>query len=258
MTQFVKHRPILLTSAMVQATLNDLKTNTRRVMKSQPKPTPARIVHCAEAWGKVPAHAFIPESNSGKVGIFEPYFYTCLYGLPNERLWVRESHWQFGQWFPKTGGKGKRWAIYAKLPICVRYTTEKPISQPGGSETCHWRRVPGIHMPRWASRLTLEIDEVRAERLQDISEADARAEGVSKIHSMTGTTYKNYLWHGGAQVTQKQVDRWPYQFSDYETAKGSFSSLWNSINGDKPGFAWADNPYVWVIVFQTVDRETEE
>ena len=87
-------------------------------------------------------------------------------------------------------------------------------------------------MPRWASRITLEVTDVRVQRIQDISEADAKAEGVEPD--------SRYIDHYKSYLDSK---------SHYPSARGSFISLWNSINAAK-GFGWAENPWVWAISFK--------
>jgi hypothetical protein len=102
-----------------------------------------------------------------------------------------------------------------------------------GNKPFHMKWKPSIHMPRWASRITLRITDIRVERLQDISEDDARAEGAM-WHD--GGTY----WHSG----------WRHDYSDvHADAYSSFARLWNNING--PG-AWDANPWVWVVSFERV------
>ena len=119
-----------------------------------------------------------------------------------------------------------------------------------------------LHMPKWAARTWMEVTGVRAERLQSISEADAIAEGIAPLFSAQERAsrpeydvdgYRNYLWHGwvGKTITQKQADAWPHQYSSYDTARGSYSSLWESFNG--PG-SWAANPWVWVYEFKRIQR----
>ena len=122
---------------------------------------------------------------------------------------------------------------------------------------------PSIHMPRWASRITLEITDVRVERLQNISEADAIAEGIAPLFSgeevagrpdcaLDPMPWRNYLWHGhvGRSILAAQSDAWPHQFSSYDTAVGSYSSLWASINGAE---SWDANPWVWAVSFKRVE-----
>jgi hypothetical protein len=117
-------------------------------------------------------------------------------------------------------------------------------------------------MPRWASRITLEITDIRVERVQDISEEDAKAEGVEYLFTdevieqrpelaEDVRTYKNYLWHGHFGqygLGNRQSDNWAHQYSNYKDAKGSFSSLWEIVNA-KRGFGWSANPWIWVLEF---------
>jgi hypothetical protein len=118
--------------------------------------------------------------------------------------------------------------------------------------------------PRWASRITLEITGIRVERLQDISEEDAAAEGIERLYSQSDKanypndnriqsdqSWANYLWHGhvGRSITQKQSDLWHWQYSNYKVARDSFSSLWASINGLE---SWSKNPWVWVVEFRRI------
>ncbi len=97
-----------------------------------------------------------------------------------------------------------------------------------------WR--PSVHMQRRASRLTLRVTDVRVERLQEISEGDARAEGLSTIHVSGGSGSNGHMaWCAGGSVT----------------ARERFAALWDEINAKRA--PWADNPWVWVVVFERVD-----
>lgn len=98
------------------------------------------------------------------------------------------------------------------------------------AKSMKWR--PSIHMPRWASRITLDVVDVRVERLQDISEEDAKAEGCEEI---TPGFYRNYLSTDGAT---------------FYSAAMSFQSLWESINGPD---SWDANPWVWVVTFKKIN-----
>jgi hypothetical protein len=109
----------------------------------------------------------------------------------------------------------------------------------------------GRFMPRWASRTLLEIVSLRIERVHEITDADAIAEGIAP-NKFGG--WNNYLWHGHhgrMGMGNKQSDAWPYQFSNYENPRDSFSSLWESINGPR-GFGWTENPFVFVIGFKVL------
>ena len=131
-----------------------------------------------------------------------------------------------------------------------------------GAERYFWR--PAQHMKQEHSRLTLEITDIKVERLKDISEEDAIKEGVNKLFTQEemkhvlrvhqiekNDTYKNYLWHGhiGRTITKKQSDEWEYQCSAYKKAKDSFFSLWNATH-KKPEEKFEVNPFVWVVDFK--------
>jgi hypothetical protein len=124
-----------------------------------------------------------------------------------------------------------------------------------------------MFMPRWAARTYLEATvDARLEWLQDISEEDAKKEGVSLLFSdeeirkrpelgVGDRSYKNYLWHGDYGqfgMGNKKSWTWKYQFSGYKDARGSFSSLWEMING--PG-SWESNPEVVILAFKRVKED---
>ena len=140
----------------------------------------------------------------------------CPYGLPGDRLFVREAFrlcQEADDVSPRDSDPGYR----------VWYEADKPHQLGAG------RLRPSIHMPRWASRITLEVTGVRVERLQDISEADARAEGITVPNCQCGYGLDGNLMSG--------------------TASGAYMLLWESING--PG-SWNANPWVWVVEFKRV------
>lgn len=165
----------------------------------------------------------------------------CPYGKPGDRLWVRETH-ALKEVAPhgyaeclihyQAGGEpllcGPASDDMPRLPT----EAERPVVM----QPSRWR--PSIHMPRWASRITLEIVSVRIERLQDITEVDAIAEGIER----DAAEFKNYL---------HEHDEFPW-LGGVGAAKLSYRSLWDSING--PG-SWSDNPWVWVIEFKRVESE---
>lgn len=129
----------------------------------------------------------------------------CPYGQPGDRLWVREA-WGYDQDGPHSG------------PVLFRADRDDP--------GIRWR--PSIHMPRWASRLSLEVVEVRVQRIQDISEEDAQAEGIHE--------------HPAAKI----------MLDAKGTHVGAFLMAWNAINGKRPGGSWEANPWVWAVSFRRV------
>lgn len=199
-------RPILFSGAMVRAILAGGKTQTRRVVKGDWTHT-----HPACPGGICGVYV---NSDDPAMRLFTGTYLPCPYGAPGDRLWVRET-WK--PW-PNTAGPELRGpddmgAIYAA-------TWDKS----GGHG---WK--PSIHMPRWASRITLEVTGVRVERVQDISEADCCAElGAPRE------------WPGPGPEPYKR------------NLRGSFAERWNLINGKREGCAWPDNPWVWVVEFRRV------
>ena len=189
--------PILFSGPMVRAILEGRKTQTRRVLKPQPNEVGAvGIISLPDQLGD--SNLFYFESKSGKIGLFKPPFIKCPYGAPGDSLWVRET------WHPRGEYRATPW------------------------ENANGRAIwkPSIHMPKWASRITLEITEIRVERLQDISEEDAIAEG--------------------SQIPCAQLPKSCQQGT--MTERCQFSKIWETINGKK--YPWSRNPWVWVIEFK--------
>jgi hypothetical protein len=213
MKQTTIKRPIGFSGPMVRAILDGRKTQTRRIIKHR-----ENRWECSDdgvtgkAWPFWPCYVF---------GEPEPIAMPCPYGKPGDRLWVREtfnSDWCDQVIFKADGGSAKD-AGYTKEP--------------------KWKR--SIHMPRWASRITLEITAVRVERLGDISEADAIAEGIESRPISWLPTASEYRYYG-----------WIYKHDQWSLSPmNSYESLWESINGPE---SWAANPWVWVIQFQKVDQ----
>lgn len=192
-------RPILFSTQMVRAILDGRKTQTRRVVK--PQPTAKNF--CSTTGTLIrPQHRMTPDL------LIE---WESPYGQPGDRLWVRESIRPILGYAKDQQGR---------FPIIYR------ADQNGfDDDRAAGKPIPSIHMPRWASRILLEIVAVRVERLIDISEADATAEGIETM--FLGDT--DEMKRLGARV--------------------AFKSLWESINGHG---SWAANPWVWVIEFKRV------
>lgn len=212
-------RPILFSGAMVRALLAGTKTQTRRVVKPQPTGFvggPGVTLCDSSPAPLVPMNDF-----AGTCG----QEIICPYGQPGDRLWVRETHYLHGIWSVRKDDDGKRrWTFSPNQDIGVQFDEPNGLIRGRSTTVPGWYRRPSIHMPRWASRITLEITDVRVERLQDISEADAQAEGWTRRPEVS---------------TDPQVHK--------EAARDWFMDLWESING--PG-SWDANPWVWVVEFR--------
>jgi len=220
--------PILFSAPMVRALMREIeapgtgKTQTRRVMNPQPHERAKGCYHRPDgSWVWVDAH----RENNGA-----GYYGTCLddrHFFPRyatgDRLYVRE-HWRaeyrFNDRAPRDIPPGE----------AVQYIADDPLS-PWDS-----RFRQGMHMPRWASRITLLVTDVRVARLQDCSEADARAEGVRADASITDA-HNHWVDLGSGDL----ITGWD--------AREVYASLWNHING--PG-AWAANPWVAAYTFRPI------
>lgn len=234
----MKERPILFTGPMVRAILDGRKTVTRRVMK------PKQAGRIAGAAGSGMAMEYLGIDNDG-CECFSTL--KCPYGQPGDRLWVRET-WHVGKPHDKTAPADILAPLLAEgRGITVLYTAggwqsvgpagrEEPI-YPDDQPLPDWagKGRPSIHMPRWASRILLEVTAVRVERLQDISEDQAEAEGTQGCVPYCQSPYDS--------------DGAPACDCMNLTYKESFQALWSSING---AASWDANPWVWVVEFKRV------
>lgn len=196
----MSEKPIIFSADMVRAILEGRKTQTRRVVKPQPS-------------GGLRWNAVVVNGHGGWTDMHgDPR--GCPYGKTDCRLWVRET-WGYSAALPTSAHYTRDDSTWCAYPDMRGYKADDP---PG-----NWCWKPSIHMPRWASRITLQVTDVRVERVQDISEADAMAEGVVAWHdTVDGTVYRP-----------------------------EFHLLWDSINATR-GFGWSANPWVWVIEFERV------
>lgn len=204
----MKERPILFSGPMVRALLAGTKTQTRRVNGLDvinAEPDRYEFIGITSGPG-VPHFAFHDKKTSAQVLV------KCPYGQPGDRLWVRET------WRHRAIGEG---ASDAGQRTDYVYRATENVD--GLAE--RWK--PSIHMPRAASRITLEIVSVRVERLQDISEVDALAEGAPPSHP--------------------SIDRISREFGYADFPRSWYAQLWEQING--PG-SWDANPWVWVVEFR--------
>jgi hypothetical protein len=225
----MKERGILFSGPMVRAILEGRKTQTRRVVKPQPPPDAKRFSESRGVWRETLA---APGAR-----------WRCPYGIPGDRLWARET-WRVSSESNHTpdglSGTKKIYIAYKAGAFAgVARQHREDFRTPedddlasrawGKSRVDAWR--PSIHMPRWASRITLEITGVRVERVQEISGSDAVAEGIPAV---AGTTWESRPDNLNAWVVSQ------------------FRRLWNSINA-KRGYGWDANPWVWVIEFKRLE-----
>lgn len=192
-TTTAKEHPILFSGPMIQAIREGRKTQTRRTMKQQPErhgdrmrwcPPGAKYDAAIDMWApSCEWNPAVPVMETGAVSIAQ----YCPYGKPGGRLWCRESH-RFPAGLDGTSAAGIATSAliagYARPWAPVLYTADgatRDADHLGDFGGAWGKARPSIHMPRWASRILLEITDVRVERLQAISEADAIAEGVASV-----------------------------------------------------------------------------
>lgn len=213
----MKERPILFSAAMARAIFAGAKTQTRRPI-AFPRTRDAFVLVESATGGWWPYESDDGESELCGDGMEHPY--SSPFGGPGDQLWVRENGWERPERTPKMLREGAdTWAPY--------YYDADGITEQEAADLKAWgfKRRPSIHMPRWASRITLEVTGVRGERLHDISAADCRAEGCTGGHgSISGYAYN-------------------------ATPHEHFRHTWRQINGSG---SWEANPWVWVIEFRRI------
>lgn len=241
-----RERPILFSAPMIRALLAETKTQTRRIVK----PQPAHL--CRFEMNGAGTHALHlgPPLKPGTTFSIVPVKATsadhrlaCPYGAPGDRLWVRET-WYCDDYTagdfeaarvgyvsgtPTDDEFVQQWREamdYRATHDCKTYEAGCPCRDDDGGSS--WR--PSIFMPRWASRITLELVDVRVQRLLDITEDDARAEGVEPVR-LVGKVYPSK--HAA------DVERLSY--------RSGFADIWRKINGCS---SWDENPWVWAITFK--------
>lgn len=209
-------RPILFSGPMVKAILEGRKTMTRRIFPVSDLESDPSAIHPDGSgkgfiawWGeRVPsAEETATKFYPGEEGV------KCRYGQPGDILWVREK-WIVDE-------------MYDGVPP-RELSGQQTVDYPATDIPFHLgRKRPSIHMPRWASRVDLLITGVKVERLQDISEEDAKAEGapceLHRLDSVRLDANSNY--------------------------RSGFERIWTDINGEE---SWADNPWVWVVSFERI------
>ncbi len=208
----MKVRPILFSAPMVRAILEGRKTVTRRILKVQPEIEPMR-------WKPFKTEnkraSWAPQSNSGKMFLNSTWGPICCpYGQPGDQLWVRET---FCIGYALGGGRFT--AIPFSSGECRAFYRATDDDKPDEAQR-NWK--PSIYMPRWASRINLEVTGIKVERLQDITAEEAIAEGIE--------------WFDDFRIN----DRLP---------PIAYRALWESINGTG---SWDLNPWVWCVSFKRI------
>lgn len=224
----MKERPILFAGEMVRAILDGKKSQTRRVIKPQPAGSfdgpqlyaPTKIDRHGEEYPG--PEVFGIYCKDGEWGT------RCHYGQPGDHLWVRERAYCDDQnaidrrWKPRNRFETNDWldAMYYRADgDCCTQIAECACAEVGKPK---WR--PSIHMPRWASRITLAVKAVRVERVQEISPEDCIEEGIEREEHLANCSSR---------------------------LRPRFQKLWDSINA-KRGYSWESNPWVWVVEFKRV------
>lgn len=227
----VKERPIIMTAHSVQQILAGVKTQTRRVLKPQPGEGWRHTGELIEIHNMAKENPLDHVMGMGFCNADGDEGYACPHGAPGERLWVKES------WHPKSN------AGYLNEDdgsITVIYSADGArayFDDCGGVMPDDWtlpaatkkgRPLTPLFMPRWASRLMLEVTGLRVERLVEISPADVIAEGVECL-------------------PEEGTLSWATNCRD------RFAMTWNAINGRRKGCAWRDNPWVWIVEFRRLE-----
>jgi hypothetical protein len=212
----VKEHPILFSGPMVRAILDGSKTQTRRIVKDAPGDADStmRQVAAMTCIDAEPGTVFWRFGIPG--GITKGF--RCPYGQPGGRLWVRESciisSKNFGdRHFSNATDYEGDWRT-------IQYLADG-FDRDAANDFGFTKATPSIHMPRWASRITLEVTDVRVERVQEISKADALAEGMLPNEDPA---------------------------SGHIHPASQFAQLWDGINAKRA--PWSANPWVWVIGFR--------
>jgi hypothetical protein len=211
---------MILRAEEVRAVLDGEKTVLRRQVKPQPDVDKRKhrwgmsLVNGVLSWGKAPWRVSDPYNHYAEQSV------RCPFGVPGDRLWVRETwHWC------------RDCASVYGCETCTKGFVYRATTSDGESRKYSWK--PSVHMRRWACRLVLEVTNVRVERLQDITEADARAEGLEPVPAH------------GAWVTS------PRHEGGHWSARKAFADKWIAIYGED---SWEANPWVWRVAFRRVDQ----
>lgn len=236
----MKERPILFSGPMVRAILEGRKTQTRRVVKPH---APWGNVHTVGGpmAGRTDAFWYhYPETD--RVG----HLVECPYGVPGDRLIVKEATWQWCRKVPngktKTGRPKYRYLLHGTVDTgSVIYAADhpqKPLRTTYAEPGMVWHYKHARFMQKHLSRLTLEITDVRVQRVQEISEEDAEAEGIVNWGHRDGEPWNHW------RVADTRIEE--------DSPLPCFEQLWDSINFAR-GYGWDAKPWVWALTFKRID-----
>ena len=239
----MKERPILFSAPMVQAILDGRKTQTRRVVNQKRNPHEfiggiGEDINDPYNWG------FEDNNCMGNFVVLPDQF--CPHGSVGDQLWVRENTYADHE----TSDCITLAKYFNGAHVLHDYAPDCDPDREYKDSIAHWWYsrdcCPSIYMPRWASRIQLEITDIRVERLNDISEEDSMAEGLKAV-SKDGDLYKCGIPDADGLPGN---DNYGWHWHEWEVfAKTAFRKLWQKINGIK---SWDDNPWVWVVEFERI------
>jgi len=222
--------PILFSTPMVQAILEERKTMTRRIVTKVNFFNNPSIEFAGLTDGDSFAHFKGKNDSESCAGSI------CPFGKPGDKLWVKEMYYAYGYWEQKgktkTGKNKYSFVDCTGIDFVYKYQENKPQRlQTGKTYKMGWYKRSSMFMPRKASRLLLEITNIRVECLHNISEADAMSEGAEALTNM----------HSSVKFSSREPN--------YRTG---FASIWMKINGEE---SWKSNPWVWVIEFKRINNQ---
>lgn len=224
-----KSRPILFCPAMSWAVIDGDKTQTRRPVES----ALLKIQH-GEDW-----------KNKGR------------YGKPGDLLWVREEHYRFGHWREVLGVRTKtgrqKWAFIPdseQVLFVMPPNSYRKGRHHKDPETKAWHKRLARFMPRSICRTTVEIVDIRVERLQQINISDVEAEGIERRTIANSSGKMRDAWASAEEWGDLKENRWEPHEVSHAYAPHAYGALWNKINGADSEIGWDKNPWVWVIIFK--------
>ena len=255
----MKERPILFSGPMVRAILAGRKTVTRRIVGLDTLKPSETSGYDWTFRGRAPVRSIAGQLRHGG-GCWQDltaakFLKLCPYGSAGDRLWVRET-WRYHGW-TEDGAPWIKYAADDSTRLCERIPDEwsdrladiwadlsddANMAIDGRAADRKWR--PSIFLPRWASRITLEVVSVRVERLE-ITEEDAIAEGAQRFDNLPST-------HPYGQDARWSMEAPTATDQCLGSARMAFANLWNKLNASRA--PWLNDPWVWRVEFRVVRR----